>query len=105
MNTYTWSIDLTECFVDKDGLEKAIKNIYVSCVATNGTTYTKETTLIELDQPNAASFIPFPSVTQTIALGWVWDKMGAEKLALQGRLDNLIIQIENPETIFIPLEL
>jgi len=104
MNTYNWSIDLTECFVDLGGLEKAIKNMYVTCIATNGTTYTRETKLVELDEPNPATFIPFPSVSQTIGLGWAYAKLGAEKTALEGRLDNLIIQIENPETIFIQLE-
>jgi hypothetical protein len=103
MNTYTWSVDLTECYKDRAGFENVIKNVYVACVATNGTTFTKDVSVVDLAEPDPATFIPFEDVTQEIALDWAFNVMGDEKLALQNRLDALIIQIENPETVFLPL--
>ena len=103
MNTYTWLIDLTECFVNKDGMEKAIKIIYVSAIATNGTTPVRENLSVELDLPNPASFIPFEEVSNETAINWVFSKLGAEKAATELRLDELIDRVENPETIFLPL--
>lgn len=103
MNTYTWSIGLTECFLEKFGFEKAIKTIYYEVNATNGTTAVSETSSVELEVQQNQTFIPFDDVTNEIALGWVFDKLGTEKQVIEDKLDNLIVQIENPETVFLPL--
>ena len=100
----TWSISQMEDYIEYDGHEQVVFILHWQC--TDETTVGEETYHARVYstqglQPFAGldPFTPWPEVTESQALGWLHDKMGAEEVTrIEAQVEAQLAATVNPTT-------
>lgn len=110
LTVFTWKIEKLDCYAQKNGLEKVVKNIHWRCMAQ---AFDDQNQPIAIEDDiviadfygsnvipfiESSEFISYNNLTQQIVLNWLWDN-GINKTEIETLLENKIDSMLNPEII------
>lgn len=102
--TITWKINALNCKPKEGSLNNVVITAHWQCDATDGEHNASVYSTINLDSPNAQSFIPYNQLTESQVVAWVKSAMGQE--AVQAAEESVAQQIQSliaPAVVTLPL--
>lgn len=100
---YTWTFNPLDVKLDEAGLNDVVYNVHWQLVAVDGEYSASTYGTCGLPPPQGTEFTSYPDLTEEQVKKWVFDAMGAEKVAFyEGNLANRIELQKNPVSASLP---
>ena len=89
--TYTWTFGQFDTLPNKNGLTDVVSVIHWKLTATDGVHTAANYGTVRLADPTAATFVPYASITKTLAIQWVTGliDLAATQADLSRQLNNM----------------
>lgn len=87
---YTWKVNQLKRKLDTG----FVFNVVYELFATDGDFNAQTSGFVSLSQPDPESFIPYEDLSESIVLGWIYERVGKE---IENQLADLIENQRNPK--------
>lgn len=102
--TYTWEVTNLESFETINELTNVVSVIHWTLQADDGVNSTAINGTVNLDAPEANTFVNYNDLTQEQVIGWVKTKLGTTlETGYYQYLDEKLLELAKPVVITTPL--
>jgi len=101
MNTYTYKIAALDTAKSVDGLVDVVVTAHYLVDCTDGTDFVGSYGSVSFEAPDAASFKPYSTLTESEVIGWVQAKLDVP--TLEASLDAALALKKNPPIVQLPI--
>jgi len=99
--TITWTVTSLDCYPHADGQADVVFLCHWTCAGVQDTYNASVYSTTSIPAPGT-SFTPYPNLTQSQVLGWVWAN-GVDKTATEAAVQQQINNQINPPVVTPPL--